>query len=72
MLILDEATSALDKTTEDAVMKSIYALKNMTIIIIAHKVNVLKECDSIFVIEKGEIIDRGTYPELQSRNMNIY
>ena len=45
----------------------------MTIIIIAHKVNVLKEqCDSIFVIEKGEIIDRGTYPELQSRNTNIY
>ena len=53
ILILDEATSALDSETEIEVMKSIYKLKkDKTIIMIAHRLSTLENCDFIFNIEK--------------------
>ena len=65
ILILDEATSALDIQTEQAVMNSISSLSNkITIIIIAHRLNTLKNCDNIFKIEKGEIVSQGSYNKL--------
>lgn len=65
ILIFDEATSALDNQTEEELMKEIYNLsKDITIIIIAHRINTLKKCDTIFKIEKGEIVEHGTYKEL--------
>lgn len=64
-LILDEATSALDNQTEQAIMDSINKLsKEMTIIIIAHRLSTLKKCDQIFLIEKGEIKKTGTFEEV--------
>ena len=53
ILILDEATSALDNLTERAVMEAVQKLrKNITIIIIAHRLSTVKNCDKIFLIEK--------------------
>ena len=65
VLILDEATSALDNQTEQAVMDAINNLgKDITIILIAHRLNTVKNCDKIFKFQNGTIVDQGTYDEL--------
>ena len=65
VLILDEATSALDNQTEQAVMDAVNNLsKNITIILVAHRMNTVKKCDIIFKIEKGELISQGTFEEV--------
>ncbi len=67
ILILDEATSALDNTSEKHVQKEIEKLKeeyNTTIISIAHRLTTLQNCDEIIVIDKGKIVQRGTFSEL--------
>ncbi len=57
ILILDEATSALDSVTESNIMKAINKIPDkVTIIIIAHRLSTLKNCDKLIKIEKGEII----------------
>ncbi|UYI80048.1 MAG: ATP-binding cassette domain-containing protein [Fusobacterium varium] len=56
ILVLDEATSALDNETEEEIMKEIYDVsKDRTLIIIAHRLTTLKDCDRIFVINNGGI-----------------
>ena len=58
VLVLDEATSALDYQTEEAVMDAVNNLnRDITIILIAHRLNTVKNCDVIFKLEKGEVID---------------
>jgi ATP-binding cassette, subfamily B, bacterial PglK len=65
VLILDEATSALDGITEEKVMKSLLKLnREKTIIMIAHRLTTLQECDTIFLLEKGKLIDQGNYQSL--------
>jgi ABC-type bacteriocin/lantibiotic exporter with double-glycine peptidase domain len=65
VLILDEATSALDNQTEQVVMDTINNLnKNITIVIIAHRLNTLRKCDTIFVFSKGQLIRQGSPKEL--------
>jgi ATP-binding cassette, subfamily B, bacterial PglK len=72
LLILDEATSALDNQTEKAVMDAINNLgKNITIILIAHRLNTIKKCDKNFLIEKNEIKKELTYEELINVNKDI-
>lgn len=69
ILILDEATSALDNTSEKHVQKEIEKLKskyNTTIISIAHRLSTLQNCDEIIVIDKGKIIQRGTFDQLSN------
>jgi ABC-type bacteriocin/lantibiotic exporter with double-glycine peptidase domain len=57
VLIFDEATSALDNQTEETIIKELYNLrKDITIIMIAHRLNTLKDCDIIFKLENGKII----------------
>ncbi len=59
ILILDEATSALDNDTEYAVMQSIERLHgNMTLIIIAHRLSTISQCDRVYEINNGSIIER--------------
>ena len=65
ILFLDEATSALDNTTQQMVSKSLEGL-NATRIVIAHRLSTVINADKIFVMENGEIVESGTYPELQS------
>ena len=65
VLILDEATSALDNLTEQVVMEALHNLGHkITIIMIAHRLSTVKECDSIFVLEKGNLIAQGSFNEL--------
>ncbi len=65
VLIFDEATSALDNITEGKVMEAVYRLsKEMTIIIIAHRLTSIKKCDAIFHIQNGSVRSSGTYDEL--------
>ena len=57
VLILDEATSALDNQTEQAVMDAVNSLgKNITIILIAHRLNTVKNCDIIFKLKNGQLL----------------
>jgi len=65
VLILDEATSALDNQTEQAVMDAVNNLsKDITIILIAHRLNTVKICDVIFKLEKGQLVAQGSFKEL--------
>jgi ABC-type multidrug transport system fused ATPase/permease subunit len=65
VLVLDEATSALDDATEKAVMRAIDALgKDMTILMVAHRVSTLRSCDRIFELKDGSLLREGAYQEL--------
>ena len=69
ILILDEATSNLDSITERALDSTIHEFaKDMTTIFIAHRLSTIKNCDRIFVMEKGKIIESGTHKELIAKN----
>jgi len=69
VLILDEATSALDNLTEQAVMEAVHNLgKNITVILIAHRLTTVKKCDIIFLLEKGELKGQGTFEKLIQTN----
>ena len=72
LLILDEATNALDNQTEKNVMDAINNLhKNTTIIIIAHRLSTVKNCDNIFLLEKGRIVNHGTYNDLINKDKDF-
>ena len=65
LLVFDEATSALDNFTEQEVMKEVKNIgKDITIIMIAHRINTVKECDNIFLLQNGELKQQGTFNEL--------
>ena len=69
IIIFDEATSSLDGFTEKKIMDSIYSLKGKkTIILIAHRLKTVEKCDLIFFMDKGKIIDKGSYRELIEKN----
>ena len=72
ILLLDEATSALDAESENAVQKGLtQAMKNRTVIIIAHRLSTTQGADKIVVFDKGEIIDIGSHYELINKK-DIY
>lgn len=65
ILILDEATSNLDAITERALDRTIHEFaKDMTTIFIAHRLSTIKNCDRIYVMDKGKIVEQGTHREL--------
>jgi ABC-type multidrug transport system fused ATPase/permease subunit len=67
VLIMDEATSALDQNTERSVHKAIVDIAaHKTVILIAHRMNTVRDCDQIFVFEKGNLVASGDYGELSS------
>lgn len=69
VLVLDEATSSLDGITEEAVLKAIKsAARSRTVLMIAHRLSTLKDCDHIYILDKGQIVGQGTYQELISQN----
>ena len=72
VLVLDEATSALDNQTEKAVMDAVNNLgKDITIILIAHRLNTVKNCDIIYKLDNGQIIDQGTFNDPTDSNNNF-
>lgn len=69
ILILDEATSALDNTSEKIIQFEIEKMKEeygTTILSIAHRLSTLQNCDEIIVIDKGQIIQKGTFDDLKN------
>jgi len=64
ILLLDEATSALDNETERKFINYLNTKKDHTVLIIAHRLSTVKDCDKIFVFKNGSIVDSGTYDEL--------
>jgi ABC-type multidrug transport system fused ATPase/permease subunit len=69
LLVLDEATSALDNATEDAVQKAIdQAAEAKTLVIIAHRLSTVRNCDLVYVLKKGRVVAQGTYETLLDGN----
>ncbi len=65
IVVLDEATSALDAESEALIQQSFAALqREKTVIIIAHRLNTLKKADSIVVMDRGSVVEQGSYNEL--------
>ena len=70
VLVFDEATSSLDGISEKFIMEAINKLSGQkTIIIVAHRLDTIKNCDLIFLLNDGKILDTGTYNELLERNL---
>ena len=69
ILILDEATSALDNTTEILIQKALDDLcEGRTTIVVAHRLSTIQNADEIAVIDRGEILERGTHNQLVEKN----
>jgi len=69
VLVMDEATSALDNITEKFVIQAIERLRgDRTIIMIAHRLTTVQNCDVIYMMDEGEIVDSGTYDELLEKS----
>ncbi len=65
VLVFDEATSALDNATEQSVMDAIEDLKrDLTILLIAHRLTTVRRCDTIVELEHGRVVAQGTYEQL--------
>ena len=73
IVILDEATSALDAESEAMIQQSFESLsRNKTVLIIAHRLNTLKRADSIVVMDRGRVVEQGSYDELLARRGLFY
>ena len=71
ILILDEATSALDAQTESMVMDAVKDM-GITLIIVAHRLSTVRDCNEIIVMEKGRAVERGCHDELMSLRGKYY
>jgi ATP-binding cassette subfamily C protein len=72
VLVMDEATSALDNETEREVIEAITRLRGRrTIIMVAHRLTTVKNCDRLYVLEEGTVKDRGCFTELSMRHENL-
>ena len=72
IVIFDEATSALDAETENRVSESIMRLTgDCTVIFIAHRLSVVRSADTIYYIDKGKIVNQGTFEELRKLNADF-
>ncbi|HHW24546.1 MAG TPA: ABC transporter ATP-binding protein [Clostridiales bacterium] len=73
ILILDEATASMDTETERLIQDALTELvKGKTTITIAHRLSTLKDCNYLFAIENGEIVERGTHDELMAKKGIYY
>lgn len=72
VLVMDEATSALDNITEKQIISAIESLKeDHTLIMIAHRLTTVKNCDKLYFMEKGKIVQEGSYYDLVDSNIRF-
>lgn len=72
VLVLDEATSSLDGITEQAVLQAIENVaRKKTVIAIAHRLTTVKNCDTVYLIDKGAVAAQGTHEELMERDQQF-
>ena len=71
IIYFDEATSALDNVTQAMVCETLESLQ-ATKVVIAHRLSTVMNCDRIFVMDKGEIVEEGSYQELMARKGRFY
>lgn len=67
IIIMDEATSALDAKTEFELVKAVKD-RGITCIVIAHRLSTIRDCDEIIVMDRGNVVERGTHEELMAKN----
>ena len=73
LYILDEATSSLDFGTENTIFDMIYnQLADRSMLIVAHRLSTVRDCDLILVMDHGEIVERGTHDELLAKQGKYY
>ena len=74
VLVLDEATSSLDIENEQKIMDEIFSFsQSKTLIIITHRHQTVQNCDNIFLLDNGKLIDQGKYDYLNKKyNLNVF
>jgi len=73
IMIFDEATSALDTESEQLIQQSINSLKGeRTIVVIAHRLSTVRNCDYIYVLKEGRIVEEGSFDELYGDKNSIF
>jgi len=68
MYVLDEPTSALDPFSEERINKLIIQNTKKAMIIIAHRLSTVIDCDVIYLMDKGRIVEKGTHEEMMNKN----
>ena len=68
ILFLDEATSSLDTFTESQILNELNTIKAKTTISVAHRINTLRNCDKIYFVDDGKIIDEGSFDKFSVKN----
>ncbi len=72
LLIMDEATSALDAESEAEIAAALNEIRSqVTVVLIAHRLNTIQHSDQVFLLDNGKLIDSGTFKELQKRNPSV-
>jgi ABC-type multidrug transport system fused ATPase/permease subunit len=69
---MDEATSALDAESESEIARALEKMRGeVTVVLIAHRLNTVQHADKVFLIDKGKLVDTGTFRELIVRNASL-
>lgn len=69
LLILDEATASLDSISEQAIMDTIFTrVQGRTVIMVAHRLSTVRDCDIIYVFDKGKLVEEGNHSSLMKKN----
>ena len=73
ILILDEATSALDEHSQEIVQQALdRAMEGRTSIVIAHRLSTIRNCEWMFVIHNGQVVEQGTYEDLSAQKDSYF